>query len=190
MNFQSLIIFTAIAVVLGTIIFMFIVLSSYTKVSPNQVLVVSGKKNQLPDGRIVGFRIVKDGGTFISPMVEKSDVLSLEVMTIEIPRSKIQTAGGRAVEADCVAQIKINGDDASIVSAVEHFLGRSQTEIKNVVRPVLEKRVYDVVGNSSIEEALQNPAACAARVQTSSTADLGKMGLSVISFNIRNARIA
>lgn len=165
-------------------------LSRYVKVGPNQVLIVSGRKVQLPDGRFVGFRIVKGGGTFVFPMLERADVLSLEVTTIEMPRSRAQTAGGRAVEADCIAQVKINSGDASIVAAAEHFLSKSRTEIKNIVRPVLEKYLNSVLGSSGLEETIQNPAACAAKVQTSVSTDLGKMGLSMISFTIRNARVA
>ena len=105
-------------------------------------------------------------------------------------RAKAQAAGGRAVEADCVAQVKINSDDVSIAAAAEYFLSKSQTEIKNIVRPVLEKHLSSVLGNLSVEEATQNPAACAARVQTAAAVDLGKMGLSMISFSIRNAHTA
>jgi flotillin len=89
-----------------------------------------------------------------------------------------------------IAQFKINGDDVSIVAAAEHFLSMSQAEIKNVVRPVLDKYLSSILGSSSIEEATQNPAACAARVQTLASSDLAKMGLSQISFTIRNAHAA
>jgi flotillin len=123
-------------------------------------------------------------------VIERADVLSLEVTTIEMPRAEAQAAGGRAVEADCVAQVKINSDDVSIAAAAEYFLSKSQTEIKNIVRPVLEKHLSSVLGNLSVEEATQNPAACAARVQTAAAVDLGKMGLSMISFSIRNAHTA
>jgi flotillin len=190
MNQQYMVILAAAGIVLILLINIAIWLSRYTKVGPNQVLIVSGQKRRLPDGSVIGFRIVKGGGTFVFPVIERADVLSLEVITIEMPRSRAQSAGGRAVEADCAAQVKINGDDASIVAAAEHFLSKSQTEIKNVVRPVLEKHLGSVLSSSSIEEAIQNPAACAARVQTSVSTDLGKMGLSLISFTIRNARVA
>ena len=183
-------IFAAASLVLVLIVFIGIWSSRFVKVGPNQVLIVSGRKIQLPDGRFVGFRIVKGGGTFVFPVIERADVLSLEVTTIEMPRAKAQAAGGRAVEADCSAQVKINSDDASIVAAAEYFLSKSQTEIKNIVRPVLEKHLSSVLGSLSVEEAIQNPAACAARVQTSVSTDLGKMGLSMISVSIRNARAA
>jgi flotillin len=188
MNFPGLIVIATVVIVLVVFLLMFMVLSRYTKVGPNQVLIVSGRKIQLPDGTFAGFRVVKGGGTFVWPVIERTDILSLEVTTIEMARARAQTAGGRAVEADGIAQIKISGDDASIVAAAEHFLSKSQTEIKNIVRPVLEKHLSSVLGGSSLEETTQNPAACAARVQTSAAADLGKMGLNLISFTIRNAR--
>jgi flotillin len=189
MNFTYVVIAVA-AMMVVIFVFMMIWASRYAKVGPNQVLIVSGRKVQLPDGRFVGFRIVKGGGTFVFPVIEKADVLSLEVATIEMPRSKAQTTGGHAVEADCAAQIKIDSDDGSIVAAAEHFLNKSQTEIKNIVRPVLEKHLSSVLGSLSIEETIQNPAACAARVQTAAAGDLGKMGVGIISFTIRNAHAA
>lgn len=70
------------------------------------------------------------------------------------------------------------------------FLNKSQTEIKNIVRPVLEKHLSSVLGSSRIEETIQNPAACAAKVQTAAAGDLGKMGVGIISFTIRNAHAA
>ena len=121
-------------------------------------------------------------------MIERADVLSLEVVTIEMERSKTQTSGGRAVEADCVAQVKINSDDVSIVAAAEHFLNKNLADIKQTVLPILEKHLPGAPGISSIEQAIQYPASCAANVERAAFADLAKMGLSMISFTIRNPR--
>ncbi len=190
MNPQSIPILAAAAVILITLVFMGIALSRYVKVGPNQVLIVSGRKVQLPDGRCVGFRMVKGGGTFVFPMIERADVLSLEVAIIELPRSRAQTADSRAVEVDGAAQVKIAGDDASLVAAAELILNKSQSEVKNIVRPILEEHLHSVLATSNLEETLQNPAACAVKVQTSAAADFGNMGLSLISFTLKNARAA
>jgi len=160
----------------------------YVKVGPNQVLIVSGRRRQLPDGTHVGFRLVKGGGTFVFPLLEKAQVLSLEVICIEAPKLKVRTANGEPVEADCVAQVKIKGDDASIVAAAEHFLGKSERDMENLVRPMLEKHLRAVLGNSSFEEMNQAPGTCADRLQTAAATDLGSMGLSVISCAIQNVQ--
>src|SRR3569833_4302548 len=60
----------AVGVILFVVIlFIAIWASRYTKVGPNEVLVISGRKRRRtdPDGtqREVGFRIVKGGGVFV-----------------------------------------------------------------------------------------------------------------------------
>ena len=190
MNPQYMMILAAAMLMAVVFVFAFIWASRFVKVGPNQVLIVSGRKVQLPDGRFVGYRIVKGGGTFVFPVVERADVLSLEVITVEMPGAKAQTAGGHAMRADCAAQIKINGDDASLVAATERFLSKSQVEIADIARPVLEKHLSSVLAGSSLEAASQNPAAWAARVQAAAASDLSRMGLSILGFTLRNARAA
>ncbi|HXI69621.1 MAG TPA: flotillin family protein [Verrucomicrobiae bacterium] len=190
MNPQILPIVAGGAFVLVTIVLMIIVLSRYTKVGPNQVLIVSGRKIHLPDGRVVGCRIVKGGGTFVFPVIEKVDVLSLEVFSVETPRWRVPTVGGQAVQVDYAAQLKIHGDDASIMAAAECFLSKNPAEVKSIVQLVLERHLGGVFRNSSGEEIIQNPAVFAAKVQTALVEDLRKMGLDIINFAVHNARAA
>src|ERR1051325_8185164 len=123
-------------IVLVIIIFMAIWASRYTKVGPNQVLVVSGRKHHYadPDGtaQLRGFRIVKGGGTFVIPVIEKVDVLSLELLTIDVQTPEVYTSKGVPVKVDGVPKIKVKGDDVSIATAAEQFLSKSTDEIKNV----------------------------------------------------------
>lgn len=186
MNFT---IIAALIIVVILFLQIILILNRYVKVGPNQILVISGRRRQLPDGTFVGFRVVRGGGTFVFPIFEKAEVLSLEVFTFEMPRIRARSAGG-SMEVDCAAQIKINSDDASIVPAMEFFLGKKPEEIKAIVRPVLEKHLAEVLGRSSSESIKDNPAACAAAVQNAASADLGRMGLSLISVTLRNARAA
>ena len=105
----------------GAFLLLWMVLSRYTKVGPNDVLIVSGRRHRFvdPDGtvRTRGFRIVKGGGTFVYPIVEKVDVLSLELLTIDVQTPEVYTSKGVPVKVDGVAQIKVKGDDVSIATA-------------------------------------------------------------------------
>ena len=177
-----------IAVVLVYVVFAAIWASRYVKVGPNRVLIVSGRQRVMPDGTRVGFRIVKGGGTFVFPVFEKVDVLSLEVMTIEMPKLKVPTAKGVPAVADCVAQVKIRGDDVSMYAAIERFLSKKEEEIKNIVWLVLEKHLRTVLGNLSVQEVSQGLGACAARVEAAASTDLGNMGVTIVSFTIRDVR--
>src|SRR5262245_26144517 len=88
MNQTYIVIIAVATMMLMLFIFAGILVSRYRKVGPNQVLIVSGRKVQLPDGRFAGFRFVKGGGTFVFPLIEKADILSLEVMVVDMPGSK------------------------------------------------------------------------------------------------------
>jgi len=76
------------------------------------------------------------------------------------------------------------------VVAAERFLSESPAEIKDIVRPVLEKHLSRVLESSNVEEVNQNPAACAAKVQSAASADLAGLGLGMVSFTIHNGRAA
>ena len=79
----------------------------------------------MEDGTKVGFRIVKGGGTFVWPIFEKVDMLSLELLTIDVQTPEVYTSKGVPVKVDGVAQIKVKGDDVSIRTAAEQFLGKA-----------------------------------------------------------------
>ena len=110
MSQQHLMIFAVAVVILVFFVYFAIWTSRFVRVAPNQVLIVSGRKVQRPDGSFAGFRIVKSGGTFVFPVIERADVLSLEVMAVEMPGAKGRTADGRGVQVDNASQGPANRD--------------------------------------------------------------------------------
>ena len=181
-----------VGIVLMILIGMAVVLSRYTKVGPNQVLVVSGRKHRFadPDGteRVRGFRIVKGGGAFIYPVVEKVDLLSLELLTIDVQTPEVYTSKGVAVKVDGVAQIKVKGDDISIATAAEQFLSKNVDDIKNIAMQTLEGHLRAILGTMTVEEIYQNRDAFASKVQEVAAGDMANMGLGIVSFTIRDIR--
>lgn len=183
-----------VIVVLAVVIFtMFVVvLSRYTKVGPNQVLVVSGKSHKYVDVdgtvRKRGFRVVKGGGTFVYPVVEKVDILSLELLTIDVQTPEVYTSKGVPVKVDGVAQVKVKGDDISVATAAEQFLSKSTDEIKNVATQTLEGHLRAILGTMTVEDIYQNRDAFASKVQEVAAGDMANMGLAIVSFTIRDIR--
>ena len=181
-------------VVLGVVILaVFVaVMSRYTKVGPNEVLVASGMKHKYvdPDGTVRprGFRIKKGGGTFVVPMLEKVDILSLELMTIDVQTPEVYTSKGVPVRVDGVAQVKIKGDDISISTAAEQFLSKTTDEIKSVAMQTLEGHLRAILGTMTVEEIYQNRDAFASKVQEVAAGDMANMGLGIVSFTIRDIR--
>lgn len=72
-----------------------IVAASYTKVGPNEVLVISGRRRMVVDAeakkKIVGYRVVRRGGTVVLPIVEQERRLSLELMNLEVKTPEVYT---------------------------------------------------------------------------------------------------
>jgi flotillin len=194
LNFMSggIVIVASIVIVIVLFLLLYMVFSRYTKVGPNQVLIVSGIKRKMvdPDGntREVGFRVVKGGGAFVWPIFEKVDTLSLELLTIDVQTPEVYTSKGVPVKVDGVAQIKVKGDDISISTAAEQFLSKGVDDIKNIAMQTLEGHLRAILGTMTVEEIYQNRDAFASKVQEVAAGDMANMGLTIVSFTIRDIR--
>ncbi len=186
-----------VAIGVGSILFVFFVFAGiysqrYFKTGPNEVLIISGKKRRMvdPDGteREVGFRIVKGGGRFVWPVFEKVDILSLELLTIDVQTPEVYTSKGVPVKVDGVAQIKVKGDDISIATAAEQFLSKDTAAIMNIATQTLEGHLRAILGTMTVEEIYQNRDAFAQKVQEVAAGDMGNMGLHIVSFTIKDIR--
>jgi flotillin len=189
--------FGAILVAVG-ILFVLIVLggyiaSRYKKVGPNQVLVISGRRRTVINPATgkkerVGFRAVKGGGTLIIPVVERVDILSMEILTIEVEVRNVYTVQGVPVHVDGVAQIKIRGDEVSIYTAAEQFLSKGPDGIIYVAHETLAGHLRAILGMLTVEEIYKDRDAFAQKVLEVSAGDLANMGLEIVSFVIKDIR--
>lgn len=174
------------------ILFIVVYASRYVKAGPNQVLVISGRRRAMTtsDGRreAVGFRIRVGGGAFVWPIFERVDMLSLELMTLEVKTPEVYTEQGVPIMVDGVAQIKVQGTDLAIRNAAERFLGMSRHEIGNIALQTLEGHLRAILGTLTVEQVYKNRDMFAQRVQEVSASDLANMGLVIDSFTIRDIR--
>ena len=98
-----LILIGAVVVVLAIIIIG--LAKQYKKVGPNEVLIISGgRKHSVvePDGtkRQIGYRMHIGGGTFVMPLIERAEILPLEVITVTIKTPEVLTAQGVHIIAE------------------------------------------------------------------------------------------
>jgi len=189
--------FQAVLIAVG-VLFVFFVLagfyaSRYKKVGPNQVLVISGRRREMINPvtgqrEKVGFRVVKGGGTFIIPVLERVDILSMEILTIEVEVRSVYTVEGVPVHVDGVAQIKIRGEDVSIYTAAEQFLSKGPEGIVYVAHETLAGHLRAILGMLTVEEIYKDRDAFAQKVLEVSAGDLANMGLEIVSFVIKDIR--
>jgi flotillin len=152
---------------------------NYIKVSPNAVAVLSGRKRKLPDGRAVGYRMVRGGAALRIPLLEKVEYLHLNVMTIPLEIKRAYTLKGVPVSVKAVANVKIRGDDTSLQAAAERFLGMSHDTIQKVIFQTLEGHLRSILGTLTVEEVNSDRQSFAQKLTTEAATDLEKMGIGV-----------
>jgi flotillin len=159
----------------------YIIGSRYRKVGPNEALVISGGRK--------GFRIIRGGGTFVYPVIEVAQTMSLDVMTIHVHTPAVYTARGVPLMVDGIAQIKIDStSEAALATAAEQFLGRSQDDVMKVALQTVEGHLRAILGTMEVEDIYRDREKFAQRVQEFSATDLRNMGLKIVSFTLRDIK--
>jgi flotillin len=143
------------------------------------VAVLSGRRRKLPDGRTVGYRMVKGGAALRFPLLEKVDYLSLNVLTIPLEIRRAYTAKGVPVSVKAVANVKIRSDETSLQAAAERFLGMTHDQMQRVVFQTLEGHLRSILGTLTVEEINCDRQSFAQKLTSEAAADLEKMGLGV-----------
>lgn len=182
----GLVVLVVLAIVTLFILLGWLFASRYRKVGPNQALIIYGRKSS-PDGKR-GFRIVKGGGTFIWPVIERYEILSLELITIDVKTPEVYTVAGVPILVDGVAQIKVNSDYESMAAASEQFLGKGRPEIENIALQTLEGHLRAILGTLTVEQIYKDRESFAQQVQEVAASDMRKMGLHIVSFTLKDIR--
>src|SRR3954451_5667844 len=152
----------------------------YRKAGPNEALIVYGMR---------GPRIIKGHGTVIFPMVESYRQLSLQLMSFDVaPQQDLYTKQGVAVTVEAVAQIKVKSDPESIQTAAEQFLTKTDQNREALIRLVMEGHLRGIIGQLTVEQIVKEPEMVGDRMRTTCAGDMNKMGLTVISFTIKEVR--
>ena len=157
----------------------FVFSRNYIKVSPNAVAVLSGRKRKLPDGRVVGYRMVRGGAALRIPLLEKVEYLHLNVMTIPLEIKRAYTLKGVPVSVKAVANVKIRGDETSLQASAERFLGMTHVEVQKVIFQTLEGHLRSILGTLTVEEVNSDRQSFAQKLTTEAATDLEKMGIGV-----------
>lgn len=184
---------TVPAVVVGVIVLLGLAFwARYKTVSPDEAMVVTGSllgsKNTLVDDSGRKIKIVRGGGTFIWPIFQKAEFLSLLSHKLDVSTPEVYTEQGVPVLADGVAIIKIGGSVEDVATAAEQFMGKPTDALKAEAQEVLEGHLRAILGTMTVEEVYRNRDKFAQEVQGVAARDLKKMGLQIVSFTIKDVR--
>ena len=169
-----------VAVLIVIIAFFRIYGSLLRKVGPNQALIVYGSG---------GTKVITGGAHFVVPLYQRAQEFPLELMSFDVaPRQALYTTQGVAVNVEAVTQIKVRSDEASVKTAAEQFLSKTQDDRENLIRLVMEGHLRGIVGQLTVEDLVKDPESVGGKMLRTVTPDMQKMGLEVISFTIKDVR--
>ncbi len=167
-------------IVLVIVLLMVGISSIWRKVPQDKAVVVSGLRK----------RVITGGGGLVVPLFERTDVISLENMKIEVRIDGALTEQGVEVFVDGVSVVKVRSDLHSILQAMEQFnTGREGTTIeaiRNTVRDVLEGKLREIISKLTVEEIYKDREKFASEVEAVASVALAEMGLEIKAFTIRD----
>ncbi len=181
----GIVVFVLLAIIL-------VYIAKYKTVGPDEALIVTGSylgsKNVHTDDSGNRIKIIRGGGTFVLPVFQQAEPLSLLSSKLEVTTPEVYTEQGVPVMADGTAIIKIGGSISEIATAAEQFLGKSKQDRENEAKEVLEGHLRSILGSMTVEEIYKNRDLFSQEVQRVASEDLSKMGLVIVSFTIKDVR--
>ncbi len=183
------------AIFLPAVLFFALILliaSRFKKVGVHEALVISGGRQimdpETGERTVVGTRVATARGTFVMPLIECAERLSLEVLRVPIEADKVLASDRRALAVAGVAQVKVPADEASIRSAAEHFLSKRPEEVAAIVAEVIDGHLRAIADATAVEAIQQSLPELSRRLAEAVAPDLARMGLELISCSIKDVR--
>merc|ERR1719226_220772 len=107
-------------------------------------------------------------------------------MTLNPMCDNVETKQGVPLTVTGVAQVKIMKDDKFLGIAAEQFLGKKEDEIVETILQTLEGHLRAILGTLTVEEVYKDRDQFANLVRDIAKPDVGKMGIEILSFTIKD----
>merc|ERR1712024_425779 len=107
-------------------------------------------------------------------------------MTLNPVCESVETAQGVPLTVTGVAQVKIMKNADLLEIAAEQFLGKKEDEITETILQTLEGHLRAILGTLTVEEVYKDRDQFANLVREIAKPDVGKMGIEILSFTIKD----
>ncbi|MDI7269591.1 MAG: SPFH domain-containing protein [Myxococcota bacterium] len=153
---------------------------------PNEVMIFSGSRHVLSDGRLVGYRIIKGGRKLRIPLLERVDSMDLTNMNIEVSVRGAYSKGGIPLTIQGVSNVKIAGEEPVLNNAIERLLGKRRDEIMSIAKDTLEGNLRGVMAKMTPEEVNEEKIKFAQLLLDEAEHDLTRLGIVLDTLKIQN----
>ena len=179
MDFLIPTIVTAGAVLLAVILVIVLIKSCWKVAGTNEVLIVSGM------GKV---KRKTGGGIFVIPLLQRTQRMTLENIQVDFTsRNEIPTQDAIHVLVDAVANMSISLDPERQAVAASKFAGYTVAQIRDIVIPVLEGNIREIISQTKFEDLIRgDKKVFAEKIQENVTPNLADLGIDLTTFNIQN----
>jgi flotillin len=145
--------------------------------APNEILIFSGRKHRLPDGSLVGFKVIHGGRALRIPLLESVSRMDVRLFGVEVGVQNAFSKGGIPLTVHAIANVKVATDPRHVRQAVERFLGMEPAAIMMVARQTLEGVLREVLSQLTPEEVNEDRLKFADTLVHNAKDDFDKLGL-------------
>lgn len=158
--------------------------------APNEVAIISG---------CTGSRKVVGQCDFAFWCCNRVDTLELKLLTLEVRSTNAETNAGVKLNVVGVCQLKVdshlldgNGKATDMINeemidkACQHFLGRSDWEVRDALLKTMEGHQRQILGTMTVEEIYKDRETFATNTKESVTDDLKGLGYKLVSYTIQD----
>merc|ERR1712136_39250 len=107
-------------------------------------------------------------------------------MTLNPVCDNVETKQGVPLTVTGVAQVKIMKNPELLGVAAEQFLGKKEDEITDTILQTLEGHLRAILGTLTVEEVYEDRDQFASLVREVASPDVGRMGIEILSFTIKD----
>ena len=165
--------------IVAIVVFVIIFKCFWKVAGTNEVLIVSGL------GKV---KTRTGGGILVLPILQKVQKMTLENIQVDFTsRQEIPTKDAIHVLVDAVANMSISIDPERQQIAASKFAGYTTSQIRDIVIPVLEGNIREIISQTMFEDLIRGDKKIfAERIQENVTPNLADMGIDLTTFNIQN----
>ncbi|WP_243292625.1 flotillin family protein [Bacillus sp. FJAT-47783] len=186
-----------ILVVIGAVVWWFIMKTRYKTAKSNQALIIAGPKlgdpnketNIFTDTEGRAIKIIRGGGHLLR-MHQTATPIDLTSFQLKLTTPKVYTSGGVPIVADAVAMVKVADTLKGIAIYAEQFLGKKQAEIESEIGEVLSANLRAILSKMTVEEINEDREAFNAQVTEIAQQQLDEMGFKITSLGLTDLRDA
>lgn len=156
--------------------------SRIKRVPPNEALIIVGRgarKREPEDG---GQKVVIGGRTFVWPVIQRCDTVSLEQRQIAI---SVEGVDKNFIKLAIHASVnfKVSGTTEGVRRAAQRFLNQ-QNLLNQIIQQSLEGSLRSIIGNMTVQEIISDRHRLSEAVVEATKTDLAEQGLQVDLLNL------